>query len=243
MGCDVKDFDNDGWVDVFYNNLQGQVFALFLNDQGQTFEYLSPMSNVERLSGRFSGWSNGFLDYNNDGWPDIYSANGDVDYFEPNARQHDTMFENLDGRRFVDVSDRLGSDFLRMGFQRGSAYCDFDGNGFLDLVVTSLGERPRILQSTGSNGNHWLLLDLVGRVSNRDAIGAQVKVTTASGRALYNHVNPSVGFMSSSDRRLHFGLGREQGIKSVEIRWPRGTVQTLQNVPVDQALKVEEPTK
>jgi len=243
MGCDVKDFDNDGWVDVFYNNLQGQVFALFLNDQGRTFEYLSPMSNVERLSGRFSGWSNGFLDYNNDGWPDIYSANGDVDYFEPNARQHDTMFENTDGRKFVDVSDRLGSDFLRMGFQRGSAYCDFDGNGFLDLVVTSLGERPRILQSTGSNGNHWLLLDLVGRVSNRDAIGAQVKVTTASGRALYNHVNPSVGFMSSSDRRLHFGLGSEQGIKSVEIRWPRGIVQTLQNIPVDQALKVEEPTK
>ncbi|NWG12726.1 MAG: CRTAC1 family protein [Acidobacteria bacterium] len=241
MGCDVRDFNQDGWVDVFYNNLQGQIHALFQNQEGQLFEYVSPVSQVEKLSARFSGWSNALFDYNNDGWPDIYSANGDVDYFEPNARQHDTILQNLEGKRFVDVSEKLGKDFLRMGFQRGSAYCDFDGNGFLDLVVTSLQDRPRILQNTGGNGSHWLLLDLVGRSSNHDAIGAVAKVTTGSGRVLYSHVNPSVGFMSSSDRRLHFGLGGEQAVRSVEIRWPRGKVQTLADVPVDRVTRVEEP--
>jgi hypothetical protein len=241
MGSDTKDYNNDGSVDVFYNNLRGQIFGLFENMGGRLFEYVSLRSKVESLSRRYSGWSNGFIDYNNDGWKDIYSANGDVDYFEPNARQRDTMFENIDGKRFVDISETLGSDFLRIGFQRGSAFADFNDDGFLDLVVTSLNEKPRILLSSGGNGNHSLTVDAVGKTSNRDAIGTRIKVTTASGRTLYNHVTTSVGFMSSSDRRVHFGLGRDSGIKSVEIRWPRGAVQVLENVPADKVLRVEEP--
>jgi enediyne biosynthesis protein E4 len=241
MGCDAKDFNNDGWVDVFYNNLQGQIFALFQNEAGELFRYVSPGSGVEALSRRFSGWSNGFVDYNNDGWKDIYSSNGDVDYFEPNARQHDTMFENLDGKRFVEVSGKLGKDYLRMGFQRGSAFADLNNDGFQDIVVTSLNEKPRILMNSAGNGNHWLLVDLTGRKSNRDAIGAKIKVTLASGRLLYGHVSASVGFMSSSDRRVHFGLGKETDIKSVEIRWPLGATQTVSTVKSDQVLAVTEP--
>jgi hypothetical protein len=241
MGCDVKDFNNDGWVDIFYNNLQSQIFALFLNEGGELFKYLSPASGVENLSRRFSGWSNGFIDYNNDGWKDIYSSNGDVDYFEPNAKQHDTMFENIDGQRFVEVSEKLGADFLHMGFQRGSAFVDLNDDGFLDIVVTSLNEKPRILVNSANNGNHWLEVDTTGRVSNHDAIGTRIKVTTGSGRTLYNHVTTSVGFMSSSDKRVHFGLGQERTIKSIEIRWPRGIVQTLTNVPADKILNVVEP--
>jgi enediyne biosynthesis protein E4 len=241
MGCDAKDFNNDGWVDVFYNNLQGQIFALFQNEAGELFRYVSPGSGVEALSRRFSGWSNGFVDYNNDGWKDIYSSNGDVDYFEPNARQHDTMFENVEGKKFIEVSERLGKDYLRMGFQRGSVFADLNNDGFQDLVVTSLNEKPRILMNSGGNGNHWLLVDLAGRKSNRDAIGAKIKVTLASGRLLYGHVSVSVGFMSSSDRRVHFGLGKETGIKSVEIRWPMGTTQTISAVKSDQILVVTEP--
>ncbi len=241
MGSDAKDYNNDGWVDIFYNNLRGQIFGLFENMGGRIFEYVSLRSRVEHLSRRFSGWSNGFIDYNNDGWKDIYSSNGDVDYFEPNARQRDTMFENIDGRHFDDVSEALGSDFRRIGFQRGSAFVDLNDDGFLDLVVTSLNEKPRIMLSSGATGNHWLLVDAVGTSSNRDAIGTRIKVTTASGRTLYNHVTTSVGFMSSSDRRVHFGLGPEIGIKSVEIRWPRGSVQVMENVRVDKVLRVEEP--
>ena len=196
---------------------------------------------MAQLSESLAGWSAGFIDYNDDGWKDLYSANGDIDNVIVNARQHDTMFENVDGKDFQDVSAEMGKDFLFTGFQRGSAFADLNNDGFPDIVVTSLNERPRILINSADNGNHWLLLDLRGRVSNRDAVGARVKVTTPSGRTLYNHVSASVGFMSSSDRRLHFGLGSERSTESVEIRWPRGATQTLKGVAADQILKVEEP--
>ena len=241
MGCDVKDFDNDGWVDIFYNNLVGQIWALFRNQKGRSFRYASRRFQIAQLSESMDGWSNGFIDYNNDGWKDLYSANGDIDNVIVNARQHDTLFKNIDGKEFRDVSQELGKDFLRTGFQRGSAFADLNNDGFPDIVVTSLNERPRILINSADNGNHWLLLDLRGRASNRDAIGASVKLTTPSGRTLYNHVSVSVGFMSSSDRRLDFGLGSETSAASVEIHWPRGATQTLKNVAADQILKVEEP--
>jgi hypothetical protein len=241
MGCDVKDYDNDGWVDVFYNNLMGQIWGLFRNLRGKTFRYVSMSAKVAHLSHTRSGWSNGFLDYNNDGWKDLFSANGDVDNLVPNAPQHDSLFENVDGKQFVDVSEQMGADFLRVGFQRGSAIADLNNDGFPDLVVTSLNRKPRILLNSGGNGNHWLLIELTGRKSNRDAIGAKVKLTTPSGRTLHNHVTVSVGFMSSSDRRVHFGLGGETSAASLEIRWPGGATQILKNVAADQILKVEEP--
>jgi hypothetical protein len=151
------------------------------------------------------------------------------------------MFENAQALEFVDVSQDMGADFLRTGFQRGSAFVDLNNDGFLDIVVTSLNERPRILLNSGDNGAHWLLIDATGYKSNRDAVGTKFKLTTASGRTLYNHVTASVGFLSSSDRRVHFGLGSERAISSLEIRWPSGTVQTLPDIPADRILKIEEP--
>ncbi len=240
MGADAKDYDNDGRVDVFSNNLMMQGWGLFRNE-GRRFAYASPATRVMSLSRRFSGWSNGFIDYDNDGWKDIYSANGDVDYLPENGPQRDTMFRNLEGKGFEDVAEQLGPDFTPLGYQRGSAFGDLDGDGFLDIVVTSLNRTPRILLNSGGNGHHWLLVETRGRRSNRDGIGAKLKVTTASGRVLHNHVTTSVGFMSSSDKRVHFGLGREAQIQALEIRWPSGVVQRLADVPVDRVLKVEEP--
>ncbi len=243
MGADVKDYDNDGWVDLFYNNLMGQIWALFHNESGQSFRYASSASRVARMSAPFSGWSSGFVDYNNDGWKDLYNANGDVDDIAPSAQQHDTMFENVDGKIFRDVSGEMGADFLTAGYQRGSAFADLNNDGFMDVIVTSLGKRPRILLNSADNGNHWLMVEAIGHGSNRDGIGAAMKLTTGSGRTLYNHVTTSVGFMSSSDKRVHFGLGAEKKVAALEIKWPSGIVQTLKDLQADRILKVDEPAR
>jgi len=242
MGSDANDFNNDGKVDIFYNNLTGQVWQL-LRNRGDLFENFSSLSKIQKLSMAYSGWSNGFIDYNNDGWKDIYSSNGDVDMVSAKSPQHDTMFENVDGKSFVDVSEEMGKDFVSKGYQRGSAFSDLNSDGAPDIVATSLNAPARILMNTAGTGSHWLALNLVGHKSARDAIGAKVKLTAASGRVLYNHVAISVGFMSSSDKRVHFGLGRDAKINSVEIRWPSGIRQELKGLAADRFLTVDEPLK
>jgi hypothetical protein len=240
MGSDANDFNNDGWVDAVFNDLAGEVFGLFRNDHGHSFDYVSTRTGVERLTSLLSGWSLGFIDYNNDGWKDLYSANGSVDNLTAASRQSDSMLENVNGQSFIDAGDQMGRDFSVPGYQRGSAFVDLNNDGFMDIVVTSLGEKPRILMNNALNGNHWILFDLHGTRSNRDGIGARIKVVTYSGRTLYNHAATSVGFMSSSDRRVHFGLGRETLIREADIRWPSGAVQVLSNPRADQIVRVEE---
>jgi hypothetical protein len=241
MGSDAKDYNNDGFVDLFYNDLATQVFALFAGDRGKSFRYVSYPTGLGRLSYRFGGWGAGFIDYDNDGWKDLYSANGDVDYLGDNAKQADTMFRNIDGKSFADVSPGMGDAFVRKGYHRGAAFADLNDDGALDIVVTGLNERPRILLNAGSEGAHWLMLDLRGTRGSRDAVGAKVVVTTESGRVLHNHVSVSTGLMSSSDRRVHLGLGKDAVATSIEIRWPAGQVQTLRDVKADQILHVREP--
>jgi len=224
-----------------YNDLVGQVFGIFHNAGNGVFDDAAAETGILRISRSYSGWSIGFIDYDNDGWKDIFSANGDVDNLSTKSKQHDSMFRNVNGKTFTDVSESMGKDFLVPGFQRGAAFADLNGDGFMDIVVTSLGEKPKILLHRRSNGNHWIIFDLKGVRSNRDAIGARIKVTTESGRTLYNHVTTSVGFMSSSDRRVHFGLGKESRVREVEIAWPSGTMQRLDSLHADSVVHIEEP--
>ncbi len=225
------------------NDLAGQLFNFYKNANGRSFDDVSTSTNFAKLSRPFSGWSLGFIDFDNDGWLDIYSANGDVDDLKSDSKQHDTMFRNLDGAHLSDVSGQMGADFLPIGYQRGAAFGDLNNDGFEDIVVTSLGEKPRILFNRVLNHNHWLLFDLRGHRSNCDGIGASLKIVTASGRVLYNQATTSVGLMSSGDRRVHFGMGQEAVATSVEIRWPSGILQHLSHVAADQIIKVEEPSK
>lgn len=243
MGSDAKDFNNDGWVDIVYNDLSGQVFGLLRNEGGKSFTDITWPSQLGPLSRSLSGWSIGFVDYNNDGWKDIFSANGDVDNLSATSKQRNTMFENTGGKSLVDVTAKMGADFGLAGYHRGSAFVDLNNDGCMDVVVTSLGERPRILMNQGLARNHWVMFALRGHKSNRNGIGAKIQVVTGSGRNLYNHVTTSVGFMSSSDRRVHFGLGAETKISHVEIHWPSGIVQRLENPAVDRIIRVEEPAQ
>ena len=216
------------------------MFTLLKNQDGQLFDDVSVDTGVARISRPYSGWGIGFIDFNNDGWKDIYSANGDVDNLTAGARQHDSMFENKEGKTFTDVSQSMGADFLSLGYQRGSAFVDLNNDGWMDIVVTTLGEKPRILINKALSRNHRVTLDLRGHASNRDAIGAKVKLTTQSGRTLYEHVTTSIGFMSSSDKRVHLGLGEETDIQQIEITWPSGIVQRVQHPAVDKILHIDE---
>ncbi|MEZ5403965.1 MAG: CRTAC1 family protein [Bryobacteraceae bacterium] len=241
MGADARDFDNDGWPDIFYNDLATQIWALFLNRGGRAFRYVSPATSLLTLSAPWAGWSGGFIDYDNDGWRDLYSANGDVDSLKETSEQHDTLFENRGGKRFIDVSAEAGEYFARRGYQRGAAFADFNRDGFPDIAVTALGGRPAILINSGLAGRHWIGVRPRGVRANRDSIGARIKVTTAAGRVLHDWVSPSVGFISSSSPESMFGLGAEAGPVRVEVRWPGGHEARLDEVAVDRVLEVIEP--
>jgi enediyne biosynthesis protein E4 len=239
MGTDARDVDNDGRPDIFYNALAGQFFALFRNLGAPGFQSLGASSAVERLSRAFSGWSAAIADFDNDGWKDLYSANGHVDNVGEGTRHHDTLWRNRGDGKFEDVSSEVGADFLRAGYQRGAVWGDLNDDGALDLVVTSLGQRPRILLSPGPL-RHWLRIKLEGRRSNRDGLDAAIEVRTGTGRRLFNHVTTSVGFLSSADPSVHFGLGDEARIESIRVRWPSGSVQELKGGGADRTVRIQE---
>jgi len=247
MGADFRDLNNDGLPDIWHTAIENETFPLFINDGKGLFRNAGQQSRLANLTRPMSGWSNGIVDLDNDGWKDLVVARSNVldnigeisrhfSYAEPNA-----VFRNLGNGQFEDVSAAAGADFTRPAPHRGLAYGDLNNDGRMDLVVTSLGGPVRVLQNVTQSGNHWILLKLIGTKSNRMGLGAQIRVTTEDGRKLYNEATTSTGYAASSDPRVHFGLGKSSVIKEIEVRWPSGTRQSLHDVTADRVLEVIEP--
>jgi enediyne biosynthesis protein E4 len=244
MGVDFADYDNDGRPDVFVTDLSNERYRLFRNNGDETFQDVTNAAGVGGATLLFSGWSTRFLDYDNDGWKDVFVAQGHVmDTIEktsPNLRylQPPLLLRNERGR-FVRVM--AGDPFEREWAGRGAAFGDLDNDGDLDVVMSSAGQKAVVLRNEGGNRNGWLAIRTVGTRSNRDGIGARVKVVSASGTTQHAAVNTAVGYLSASDKRVIVGLGADTVATQVEIRWPSGIVQSFKQVKAGQTLVATEP--
>jgi hypothetical protein len=238
MGVDFRDVDNDGRPDLFLTAIAHETYPLYRNLGKGLFGDFTYRSRVGAATAATTGWGNGIYDFNNDGRKDLFAANGDLN---ENA---DAVSGRPARQRNVVLAQRPDGTFdaAAVGppaLYRGTAFGDFDNDGRIDAVVSRLGEEPLVLRNTSAPQNHWLALKLVGRRSNRDGIGAQVRVRTAAGDQ-WNQVTTSVGYASASDVRVHFGLGVSTQAM-VEIHWPDGAVQRLDHVAADRYLTVREP--
>ena len=247
MGVDFRDVDNDGLPDIFETAMYGDNFLLFKNIGKGEFDYVTFPSHIGAITQKLTAWGTGIFDFDNDGWKDIFTANAAIlDNSEevshlPYALPNSLLRNNHDST-FTDVGGQAGASFGVPAPHRGAAFGDLNNDGRIDIVTSCLNSRPEILMNRSANSNHWLLINLVGTISNRDGLGSRIKVTTKEG-VQYNHATTSVGYGSSSDKRVHFGLGAATKVDQIEILWPSGAKQILTNTAADQILTVREPSR
>ncbi len=237
MGSDFRDYDNDGLPDLSVTALVGETFPLFRNQGKGFFRDATYPSRIGLASVQRSGWSNGFVDLNNDGWKDLFSANAhvmdNVELLGPHHyRQANSVFVNRGNGTFEDAAD---AGFSTRRAHRGAAFADFNGDGKLDVVVSALGEPAELWENISPGSNHWIVLQLEGTKSNRDGIGARVRLGNQ-----WNHMSTSVGYASSSHSGVHFGVAKSETVENIEVQWPSGAVQVLENVRTGQVVKVRE---
>ena len=241
MGTDFRDADNDGFPDIVFTALAGETFPFFRNRRGALFADASYTSRLGLLTRAYSGWGIGIFDFDNDGLKDIFTANSHVsdavEAFEATEyKQHNTVFRNTGEGRFEDASPGAGPGFGQaVRAHRGCAFADFNQDGRIDVVTSSLSDRPEIWENVSPAPNTWLVVRLRGRSSNRDGIGAVIQAGDQT-----NHMTTSVGYASSSHFGVHFGTGQRKEVERIDIRWPSGIRQTLRNVKTNQVLQIEE---
>jgi hypothetical protein len=245
MGADAADGNHDGWLDIYVTHLDRELNRYYLNQANGTFidaTYETALGNHRRI---YSGFGTKFLDYDSDGYADIFVANGhildnihkinnEVSYAEPKL-----MYRNKDGIKFEEVSGTLGAAFISPRVSRGAAIGDFDNDGDLDILINNNGEAPQLLRCDIVHPNHWLALSLVGTRSNRDGIGCRVKVTAGS-LTQYGQSCGGTSYCSSHDKRLFFGLGPNLRIDLIEVKWPSGVVDQARNLEADQVITITE---
>ena len=246
MGADFRDLDQDGRPDVFLTALSGDRFPLYLNTAEGFFVPATHRAGLGFATIMMSGWGTGAYDFDNDGHKELFTANSHVSenigsYSHHRYRQANALFRSVGDGRFRDVTAETGADMQHARAHRGCAFGDLDNDGRVDVVVSAIGELPAVLYNTIAGGGQWLWFALEGTKSNRDGIGATIKLTGEKGRVQYNHVTTAVGYASASDMRVHFGLGADRSAREIEIRWPSGTRQVLRDISTGQVLKVKEP--
>ncbi|MEJ7606548.1 MAG: CRTAC1 family protein [Bryobacteraceae bacterium] len=240
MGVDFRDVDDDGRPDIFLTGMFGDTFPLYRNEGSGSFSDVTGPRGIARHTVRLTGWGTGIYDFDNDGAKDIFTANAaildnsdEIDRLP--YRQKNLVLRRTEGGSYAPIP------FGEAAAHRGAAFGDLNNDGRVDAVVSILNAPAVVLWNRSGSANHWIAFKLRGTRSNADAIGSKVKLTTADGVTHHNQVTTSVGYASSSDPRVHFGLGKASRISRVEITWPSGTLQLLKNVKVDQILNVREP--
>jgi hypothetical protein len=248
MGVGVGDYDGDGLLDIFKTNFSGDTSTLYRNlglKSGMlTFDDVTFTSGIG-VNTRWLGWGCGFVDFDNDSWPDIFLVNGhvypEVEKLDTEAGypQRKVLYQNLGNGNFKDITEQIGGILLDPLASRGSAFGDFDNDGDLDIVINPVNDRPVLLRTDSVTKNNWISIKVTGTKSNRTGVGARIKVTTES-KTQIDEVRSGGSYYSQNDLRVHFGLARESKIKTIEVRWPSGIVDTLNDVAVNQVIHLKE---
>jgi hypothetical protein len=244
MGTDWGDYDRDGRLDLIVTNLEFETHTLYHNKGDGTFDDFTQETGLASATFYFAGWGTKFLDFDNDGFLDLFVVNGglldNVELYKKGVTyaQRKLLLKNVNGK-FIDDPSRYGRDLSKPTVGRGAAFGDYDNDGDVDILVLNNGQPPNLLRNDGGDLNHWLEIKLIGTRSNGNAVGAKATVVAGELKQM-DQVKGGGSYLSANDYRLHFGLGNKSQIDSLEVRWPSGQVDRRRSIKADQILTIRE---